>query len=473
MKADANSILMAAGTEGLRSITDAAKPYRSAPADKQEVEPRPPAFTDEALALRFADKHRENLRYVAKWGTWMIWDGRKWAVDDTLAGFNYARAICREAATECNKAKVAANLASAKTVAAVERLAKADRAIAATTSQWDADPWLLNTPSAVIDLRTGARRPHRPEDCFTSITGVSPGRHCPLFRQFLARITAGDTDLQAFLQRVAGYALTGSTSAQALFFCYGTGGNGKGVFINAIAGILNDYHKTSPIETFTASSFTQHPTELAGLRGARLVTASETEENRRWAEARIKALTGGDKISARFMRQDFFEFTPQFKLLIAGNHKPGLRSVDEAIKRRFHLIPFTVTIPAAERDPDLSDKIKAEWPGILSWMIEGCLEWQRIGLAPPATVSNATAEYLKAEDTIGCWIDDRCRREATAWSSSTDLYASWKAWADGSSEHAGSMKNFTQKLLDRDFEPHRTNRGRGFFGLRLNSELDD
>ncbi len=433
-----------------------------------DVGPRPPAFTDEALALRFADKHRTSLRFIATWGKWMIWDGRKWATDDTLAGFDHARAICRSAAAECNKQKVASNLASAKTVAAVERLAKADRAIAATVTQWDQDPWLLNTPDGVINLRTGKRGPHNPMDYLTSITSVSPAGKCPIFQRFLERITDGDIELQNFLKRVAGYALTGATSAHAMFFLYGTGGNGKGVFINALSGILNDYHRTSPIETFTATSFAQHPTELAGLRGARLVTSNETEENRRWAEARIKALTGGDKISARFMRQDFFEFTPQFKLVIAGNHKPGLRSVDEAMRRRLHLIPFTVTIPAQERDPDLGDKIRAEWPGILAWMIEGCLEWQRIGLAPPAAVTNATAEYLSAEDTIGNWIEAECDRDPNAWSATTELYSAWKSWADRSSEHAGTTKAFTQKMVDRGFIQHRVTTGRGFYGLRLN-----
>jgi putative DNA primase/helicase len=154
-------------------------------------------------------------------------------------------------------------------------------------------------------------------------------------------------------------------------------------------------------------------------------------------------------------------------LLIVGNHKPGLRSVDEAMRRRFHLIPFTVTIPPHERDPDLSEKIRAEWPGILAWMVEGCLEWQRQGLAPPAVVTAATAEYLSAEDSLGTWIDDECVRDPNAWSSTTSLYSAWKSWADRSSEHAGSMKNFTQKMEDRGFTPHRLNTGRGFNGLRL------
>ena len=179
---------------------------------------------------------------------------------------------------------------------------------------------------------------------------MTPAGKCPIWLQFLAEITGGDQNLQDFLQRMFGYALTGVTTEHALFFLYGTGGNGKSVFINTISGILAEYHKPAPIETFTASQSERHPTDLAGLRGARCVTAVETEEGRRWAESKIKALTGGDRISARFMRQDFFEYVPQFKLIIAGNHKPGLSSVDEAIRRRFNLIPFTVTIPPEKRD---------------------------------------------------------------------------------------------------------------------------
>jgi putative DNA primase/helicase len=169
--------------------------------------------------------------------------------------------------------------------------------------------------------------------------------------------------------------LTAATRDHALFFGYGTGANGKSVLLSTVAGILGDCHKTAPIETFIASNVDRHPTDLAMLRGARLVTATETEEGRQWAESRIKSLTGGDRVSARFMRQDFFEYTPQFKLFIAGNHRPGLRSVDEAIRRRFHLIPFAVTIPAEERDGELTEKLKAEWPGILAWIVAGCLNW--------------------------------------------------------------------------------------------------
>ena len=300
---------------------------------REAAEARPPEFADDALALLFAERHKDFLRYVAALGRWLMFDGVRWRFDETLDARDLARKICREASSRCNK-KIAKTIASAKTVAAVERLAQTDRRIAATVEQFDADPWLLNTPAGIVDLRSGDMRRHDARAYLTKITGVAPDDACPTPRwcAFLERIM-GD-DVIEYLRRVAGYSLTGSTQEHALFFCYGLGANGKTTFLNAITGCAGDYHRAAPIETFTASNHDQHPTDLAGLRGARLVTAIETEEGRRWAESRIKSLTGGDKIAARFMRQDFFEYTPQFKLIIAGNHKPGLRSVDEAIRRR-------------------------------------------------------------------------------------------------------------------------------------------
>jgi putative DNA primase/helicase len=447
----------------LRRLEDS----HSKPALAHDEETRPPAFTDEALALAFAQRHADDLRYVAAWGKWLSWTGTYWQFDDTLKAFDYARRICRGAAAACNKEKIAAAIASAKTVAAVERLAKADRRLAATVDQWDADLWLLNTPGGVVDLRTGDVVARRPDQYFTKITSVGPSGDCPRFLAFVNAITGGDIELQRYLRRAAGYVLTGVTREHVLLFGHGTGANGKSVLISSISGILGSYHRTAPIETFTASSSDRHPTELAGLRGARLVTATETEEGRRWAESRIKALTGGDTVPARFMRQDFFEYKPAFKLFIVGNHKPSLRSVDEAIRRRFHLIPFAVIVPPEDRDPDLVEKLKAEWPGILRWMIEGCLEWQEIGLLPPKAVLDATAAYLEGEDAIAAWIDEKCKRDASAWTSSSELYASWRAWADLAGEQPGTMKRFAQQLETRGLQKSRRWRGRGFDGLRI------
>jgi putative DNA primase/helicase len=429
----------------------------------------PPAYTDEALALRFAKAHAPNLRYVAKWSRWLSFDGTVWRFDDTLLAFDRARKICREAAAECNESRIAFNLASAKTVAAALNLAKVDRLLAGTIDQWDADPWLLNTPGGVVDLRTGKLQSHHPNNYMTKLAGATPDASCstPHWHGFLRRITGANADLIAFLQRLAGYGLTGETREHALFFCYGTGANGKSTFLNAITSCAGDYHRTAPIETFTESKHERHPTELASLRGARLVTAIETEEGRRWAESKIKTLTGGDRIAARFMRQDFFEFTPQFKLVIAGNHKPGLRSVDEAIRRRLHLIPFAVTIPEAERDTNLTNKLQEEAPGILAWMIQGCLDWQNIGLSPPAIVTAATAAYLDAEDSLAAWIEECCERDPNAWEGSTNLYTSWLVWAGKAGETAGSQKRFVERLEASGVEKSRKSEGRGFVGLRL------
>lgn len=317
-----------------------------------------PEFSEEAMALTFAQRHAAHVRYVAKWGKWKLYDGQRWNDDAKLEVYDYARAITRENALELQQhsnSNAPKGIASAKTRAAVVSLASNDQTLAAVVEQWDAAPWLLNTPAGVVDLRTNAIRPHNPLDYMTKMTAVAPDANCPtpLWTAFLKTATQDDVELQNFLQRIGGYALTGITHDHAMFFLYGTGRNGKSVYLNTVAGILGAYHTTAPVETFTASNTDRHPTDLAGLHGARLVTAIETEEGRPWAEARIKAITGGDAISARFMRQDFFEFIPQFKLMVAGNHRPGLRSVDEAMRARMHLTPFSFIIPPAARDPQL------------------------------------------------------------------------------------------------------------------------
>jgi putative DNA primase/helicase len=197
------------------------------------------------------------------------------------------------------------------------------------------------------------------------------------------------------------------------------------------------------------------------------VSAVETEEGRRWAEARIKALTGGDRIKARHMRQDFFEYVPQFTLIIQGNHKPGLRSVDEAIRRRFHLIPFTITIPKAERDPQLSEKLKAEWSGILQWCLTGCLDWQHQGLDPPECVKAATSAYLEGQDALAAWLEECCTRDYKSFETTNALFASWTQWANNAGEYVGSRRSFAERLENRGIHPHRITAARGFTGLRL------
>jgi putative DNA primase/helicase len=429
-----------------------------------------PPQSEEALALAFAERHADTLRYVAKWGQWFAWDGTCWRVDETRKVFSMARELCREVAADVNKPSERKRIASAKTRAAVVSLAAEDRRLVATIAQWDADPWLLNTPGGVVDLRTGVLCEHRIDDYMTKQAAVTPEGKCPQWMEFMSMITGGDKELQKYLQRVAGYCLTGVTNEQELFFFYGSGGNGKGVWVQTISGLLHDYHRATPIETFTDTHSDQHPTDRAGLMGARLVTSTETEAGRRWREARIKEMTGGDKISARFMRQDFFDYIPQFKIVLSGNHMPTLRTVNKAITRRLNRIPFTVTIPDDKVDTHFAEKLRPEWSGILAWAIEGCLEWQRIGLCPPKAVTDATESYLESEDVIGAWLDECCERDANAWESSTVLFNSWKDWAEAREEWVGSVKTFSTKLEDRGEFVKCRNKEKtmhGFRGLRV------
>lgn len=424
-----------------------------------------PEFSEEGLALSFAHKHKDDLRYVGKFGEWKHWTGQVWKDEETHLAFDLARKHCRNESKRAAEQKDKASLNDAKTRANVLTLARSDRAIAATTDQWNADNWLFNTAGGVVDLRTGKLAKHDPAQFMTKMATVTPGGKCPKWMAFLSTVTAGNVELQKFLQRVAGYCLTGQTTEHALFFCHGKGGNGKGVFLNTITGIMSGYARPAPIETFTESKNDRHPTELAGLVGARLVTASETEEGRHWAEAKIKQLTGGDPISARFMRGDFFEYLPNFKLFIVGNHKPQIRNVDDAMRRRFHLIPFTVTIPDDQKNPMLTEELRAEWGGILQWMIEGCLDWQRVGLAPPADVKAATDEYMQAEDSTAAWLEEMTDTGGMEYLA--DLWGTWKQWADFNNIAPGTNKKLLAKLEDRGFKADKDKKGKYILGLKL------
>jgi putative DNA primase/helicase len=429
--------------------------------------------TEDALALSFTTKFAEDWRYVAAWGRWLVWTGQRWQHEETLKAQHLIRHVCRDAALAMDNHKSAVKLASSGIVGGVERLARTDRRHAATADEWDADPWLLNTPGGVVNLRNGLARPHARTDRMTKLTVAAPGNTvgdgaCPTWHKFLHACTDGDAALQAYLARMVGYCLTGSTQEHALFFVYGTGGNGKSVFMNTVAGLMGDYATHAPMDSFMETRSDRHPTDMAGLRGARLVCSIETEQGRRWAESKLKALTGGDTISARFMRQDFFEFVPQFKLVVAGNHKPAIRNIDEAMKRRLHLVPFTVTIPPNQRDQHLPTKLKAERAGILAWAIQGCLAWQREGLKPPQSVLDATDEYFESEDAIGRWLADHCVLHKDAKGLTFELFADFRQWAEKSGEFVGTQRRFADALVARQFEKWRNAfGGRGFKGLGL------
>ncbi|MFQ6308681.1 phage/plasmid primase, P4 family [Lysobacter capsici] len=424
--------------------------------------------SDDGLGLAFTRRYGDDWRYCAAWGQWLSWTGTRWNPDRTLVQQHLVRGVCRAAQEFADRPTQRSKLASASTVSGVERLTRSDPRHASSAETWDSDLWSLNTPRGIVDLRSGAVRRHARGEHMTKLTTASPGGDCPIWQRFLADITGSDVTLIDYLQCVVGYCLTGVTREHALFFLYGTGANGKSVFVNVLATILGDYATNAPMDTFMEARHDRHPTELAGLRGARFVAASETEQGRRWNESKLKAITGGDAISARFMRQDFFEYRPQFKLVIAGNHKPAIRNVDEAMKRRLHLVPFTVTIPPERRDARLTEKLLAERDGIMAWAIEGCLRWQRHGLRAPQSVIDATDEYFEGEDALGHWIEERCFVHDQSRALVAELFGDWRDWAESNGEFAGSVKRFSDLLTGRQFAKHKGTKGaRYFLGLSL------
>lgn len=428
--------------------------------------------TEDDIGLIFSEIYRDKLRYVAQMGHWLLWDGKAWGKDNILEVFDMIRRLCREQFS--TDSSLRNKMLNAKTISAIERLVRSDQAHRATVDQWDSDDWVLNTPLGMVDLIKGELKPHNPNKHCTKITSVGPSGDCPSFKKFLIEVTGKDEELIKFIQRVMGYACTGSTKEHALFFFYGTGGNGKGTLLNTVLNILNDYAVTAGMDVFTESKHDRHPTELAALMGARLVVAQETDEGRKWAEAKIKALTGGDPITARFMRQDFFTFFPKFTLIIAGNHKPSIQTVDEAMRRRLHLIPFTVTIPKENRDPDLSEKLKQESSGIMKWMIDGVVEYHKEGLNPPRSVIDATEGYFEDENTLQQWIIDCCEMSPDYWETPTGLFNSWKSYATAENFASGTNKDFKSKMESAGYRYSKTGiRGRHYVGIKVKSSYED
>jgi P4 family phage/plasmid primase-like protien len=449
----------------------------AAAAPKPKRKPQPESLdgfdlTEDGIALAFTKAHQDLLRYDHSIGKWFHWTGKAWRQDETKLAFSWARRTCRQLAKDAEAENAALRtLAKAATAAAVERFAQSDPALAVTSAIWDRDTFLLGTPDGTLDLRTGELRDPVREDHITKLTSVTPSvmPDCPLWLAFLNEVTKGDQTLIRFLKQWTGYCLTGDVSQHALLFAYGPGGNGKGVFVNTISWIMGDYAVAAAMDTFVASDGDRHPTDLAMLRGARMVTASETEEGRPWAEARIKQLTGGDMIRARFMRQDFFEYLPQFKLNFIGNHKPVLKNVDDAAKRRINMAPFL--FKPTKVDTKLQEKLQEEAPGILRWIIEGCLDWQKNGLIRPIVVINATAEYFAEQDLVNGWIEDCCAIGIGQYDTVADLFKSWTAYCWANGQKTTTSMWFSQTLARIGYESVKNTQGknghRGFNGIAV------
>ena len=429
-------------------------------------------LSEDRVAVEFIRRHGARVRYDHSIASWFIFDGQRWQQDKTRRAFAWARDLARELSLDeaPGTKRGAGRAAFAK---GVEEHASRDQDVAVITDDWDRDLFVLGTPAGTVNLRTGLIRPPKPADHITKNTAVAPAAYadCPRWTLFLKESTGGDEDLMRFLQQWAGYNLTGSTQEQALAFFHGPGGNGKSVFANVVGGIMGDYAKVAALDTFTASPHERHPEELATLAGARMVSASETEAGKRWAEARVKSLTGGETIRARFMRQNSFEFRPQFKLTVLGNYAPAITNLDDAIRRRFLIIPFTRK--PAHPDPTLEEQLRAEWPGILRWMIDGCLDWQREGLCKPASVLAATQDYFADQDVFQQFLDERCdidRENEHKFEGKVVLFNAWTDYAKAVGEVPGTGKTFKEAMRRRGFpDPVQIKaiRTRGYRGIRL------
>lgn len=463
-------------------------------------EPRPNAPDDidlsqDALATDLgARSWDQNARHVATWGKWLFWASTHWQADERLDHMTRTRVYLRQRAGELTDwaerkaaaldaekegdgdklrrwAKEQARIMRSKnTVAAVESLARSNRESVACADAFDADRLLLGTPGGTVDLRTGKLREARCSDMITKMTAcapAAPGSRPERWLTFLHEIFDGDADLVAFMQRAAGYALTGLTTEHKLLFLYGTGRNGKSVFLNTLTHIWADYARRAASETFLNTHGDKHATGLAGLQGARLVAGSELPVGKTWDESVIKDLTGGDRMTARFMRGDFFDFDPQLTLMIAGNNQPSFRGVDEAIRARVVLVPFTVTIPPERRDKSLSDKLKAEGPEILRWAIEGALQWLDNGLNVPPKVVAASTEYMDDEDTLGQFLIEETAKDPAGFVTTTDLHDRFKLWCERQGLHSWTQHTLRKELKSRGFQDHRRPHGRGFIGLKI------
>jgi putative DNA primase/helicase len=430
---------------------------------------RPGAFSDrdgpteESLAREWVAINGRRWRYDHGLNRWFRWDETRWIRDDAHLARHLIGEHLRAAATGNKKASSVPRAGVAK---GVEYFAQVNPSVAVAHEIWDADQFLLGTPGGTVDLKTGRLRQAMPDDFITRSTTVAPARGKPSrWIKFIDEVTNGDAEFARYLQAVLGYCLTGSTSEHALFFAEGAGGNGKSVLLNTASRILGEYATTAAMDTFTASRGDRHPTDLARLDGARLVAASETTEGRAWDESRIKQLTGGDRIAARYMRADFFEFVPRFKLLIVGNHAPVLHNVDDAMRRRFNVLPFHYKPPKPDRE--LEEKLAAEHPQILQWMIEGCLQWQANGLVRPQVVIDTTETYFSGQDLLGQWLEDCCdnRPFGRGMYLKSKAFEDWSAFARENGEQPGTQNTFTRRLAKRGIVEKRTAMGRFYSGI--------
>ena len=463
--------------------------------DAGQREPRPPFsssdldaphLTDMGNGERFARDHRENVRYCHPWKKWLVWDTCRWKPDnagDIMAKAKitvkaiYADAHYSEAKDD--RTKLAAHAAASEAerrLAAMLTLAASEPGIPVVPEQLDQDPWSFNVINGTIDLKTATLRPHRRDDYLTKLAPVlyDPDATCPTWLAFLDRIFAGNQRLIGFVQKAIGYGLTGDTSEQCFFVFWGAGSNGKSTLVMATMNAIGDYALQTPVETLLVKKYDGSiPNDVARLKGARFVAAAESGMGRALAEGLVKQMTGGEKLPARFLHAEWFEFAPAFKLFLATNHRPVIRGTDYAIWRRVRLVPFMVTIPESEQDCQLPDKLKLELPGILAWAVQGCLAWQREGLKPPQEVQDATAEYRSDMDVVGDFLAERFVKDRLGSVTAASMAEAYLSWCRDANEKPMTKTALGLALSERGYDKARIRHVWTWLGLRLRAPGED
>lgn len=392
-----------------------------------EVGPEP--LSDDFLATAFVDEHGDKYRWTHGMD-WMVDAGAHWDHDNTLTRFNAARQTCRRASKKAVKAELKRKVSSAAAVASTLKLAQSDPRVSLPVSAWNAEPLLLNTPGGVVDLRSASIRPRKPDDYFTQIAGATPDFDCPtpVFHKFLLEVFCRDEALIDYVQRVLGYCLTGLHHIHDLYFFFGSGANGKSTLVDLVRHLMGGYATALPADELMASRDSKHKTGIASLQGKRCAVSSELDRGQWWNESLMKELTGDATISARRMRQDFYEFLLTHKHIVTGNHLPRLRGGDPALARRIKLITFNATFGPDKRDAGLPEKLRAEGPGILAWMVRGAWAMLEHGMQEPESVRMAVSEYMHEHDDLALWIDEQCTRSVGVTCMSNSLYQNYAAW---------------------------------------------
>ena len=422
-------------------------------------------LTDVGNGARLVAISGGDLIYCYPWNGWLIWDGQRWQRDQQGEVIRRAK----EAAAAIYDEAAAASASDPKRADAIAKWASrsqqrprleamawaAQSELPVSPNELDQHTELLNLENGTLDLATLNLREYRRGDQLTRLAGTNldPEAKCPLFLDFLNTVFEGNEELMAYVQRAVGYSLTGEVGEHCFFLCHGTGANGKSTFLETISAMLGDYARPTEFRTLLHRENSEAVrNDLAGLFGVRLVTAVEVGEGRRFDEALIKQLTGGDTITARFLYREYFDFQPQFKLWLAANDKPQIRGVDEAIWRRVHVIPFEVTIPPEDRDKDLPNKLGAELPGILKWAVEGLRAWRDRGLDPPEAVLAATEEYRAEMDLLADFLKSRCELGDGKSCPAGKLYNAYQDWCEDNGEKPVQQRTFGTMMRQRGFK---------------------